>query len=219
MAFCGKCGAQLEGNERFCRQCGHDLSAAGAAAAPVAAPFAPPPAAPFVAPPPQFYPAPGQIPIVTMPQPVPKSHGWIWGAIIVVGILYGLYYIGKNDQNQTQPGAAPQPAGTQPGGPNATLLRQQIFTSQWRVTNGDVQIYNQLWENRSTVAVASATAECDEVDQNGSVLAQKSIDLSDQTGGAVQPGHTLTFDPLDIGQAVQGLSKVNCGIVAVTPAQ
>jgi hypothetical protein len=172
-----------------------------------------------VAPPPQFYPVPGQIPIVTMPQPVPKSHGWIWGAIIVVGILYGLYYIGKNDQNQTQPGAAPQPAGTQPGGPNATLLRQQIFTSQWRVTNGDVQIYNQLWENRSTVAVASATAECDEVDQNGSVLAQKSIDLSDQTGGAVQPGHTLTFDPLDIGQAVQGLSKVNCGIVAVTPAQ
>ena len=28
--FCSKCGAQLEGNERFCVKCGHDVTAAGA---------------------------------------------------------------------------------------------------------------------------------------------------------------------------------------------
>jgi hypothetical protein len=230
MAFCGKCGGQLEGNERFCRNCGHDLSAAGAstsapvaAAAPVAAPAAAQPVAPY----PQFYPAPGQFPIVTMPQEVPKHHGWIWGAIIVVGILYGLYYIGTHDQqnqpqgqNPTQqPGTAPQPPGAQPGGPNASVVQQQLFTSQWRLTNGDVQLYNQIWKNRSNVAIQSSDLECDQDDQNGAVLSRQHVQLTDQGGAAVQPEQTVTFDPLDIGQAVQGMTKVNCGIVGVTAAQ
>jgi hypothetical protein len=230
MAFCSKCGAQLEGNERFCRGCGHDLSAAGAAAsAPgaAAASFAAPAAAQPVAPYPQFYPAAGQIPIVTIPQEVPKHHGWIWGVIIVAGILYGLYYIGSHDQqNQPQgqsptqqPGTAPPPAGAQPGGPNAALLKQQVLTLQWRVANGDVQLYNQKWDNRSNVAIVAASAECDQLDQNGSVLLKKPIDLEDQTDPALQPGYTKEFDDLDIGPAVQGVSNVNCGIVAVTPAQ
>lgn len=238
MAFCSKCGAQLEGNERFCRGCGHDLSAAAASAsapvapAPAAAPpfaaypapppFSPPPAASFVAPPPQFYPAPGQIPIMTTPQEVPKHHGWIWGVIIVAGILYGLYYIGSHDkqsqpqgQNPTQqPGTAPQP-----GGPNAALLKQQVFTSQWRVANGDVQLFNQKWDNRSNVTIVAASAECDQLDQSGSVLSKKPIDLEDQTDAALQPGYTKEFDDLDIGPAVQGVSSLNCGIVSVTPAQ
>jgi hypothetical protein len=167
------------------------------------------------------------MPFVAMPQEVPKHHGWIWGVIIVCGILYGLYYIGEHDQqnqpqgqNPTQqPGTAPQPAGTQPGGPNAALLRQQVFTSQWRVANGDVQLYNQKWDNRSTVTIVSASAVCYQLDQNGSVLTQKPVDLQDQTDPALQPGYTKEFDDLDIGPAVQGVSNVNCGIVAATPAQ
>ena len=35
MAFCSKCGAQSEANQRFCVKCGNDLSA-GAPPAPVA---------------------------------------------------------------------------------------------------------------------------------------------------------------------------------------
>ena len=90
--------------------------------------FAPPLAAPPFAPVQQGFPGQGPIPIVTMPQPVPKSHGWIWGVIIVVGILAGLYYIGEhNQQNQQQgqnptqqPGTAPgqQPVQGQPGAPD-----------------------------------------------------------------------------------------------------
>jgi len=123
MAFCGKCGAQLEGNERFCVKCGNDLSAAAApavtpvAAAPIVPPqTAPPPFAPIQ----QGYPGQGPIPIVTMPQPVPKSHGWLWGVIIVVGILAGLYYIGEHNQQNQQQGTAPgqQPVQGQPGAPD-----------------------------------------------------------------------------------------------------
>ncbi|MGO8757163.1 MAG: hypothetical protein ACLQG3_03470 [Terracidiphilus sp.] len=186
---------------------------AGYPAAPPA--FALPPAAPPMAPYPPYYPAPGQIPIVIMPQPVPKHHGWIWAAIIVAGILCGLYYLGSYEQNRTQPLQNPG----QQGGPNAALVQQQLFTAQWRVTNGDVQLYNQVWKNRSTVAIASATAECDQADQNGAVLAKKSIDLSVQSGQPVQPEDTAQFDDLDIGQAAQGLSQVNCGVVGATPVQ
>lgn len=245
MAFCGNCGAQLEDGVRFCPKCGHQLNAAGAAAsapaataAPAAAPpvatfptappaYPPPPAQPVaspftaqpMAPPPvaqypQYYPPPGQIPIVTMPQEAPKHHGWLWGVIVVVGILGGLYYIGTHDQDQTQPKTGPQAKG-----PTATLAQQQVFTSSWRLANGDVQLYNQQWKNGSNVAIQSSDLECDQNDQNGSVLYQQHITLTKQTGGTVGPGSTLTFDPLDIGKAEQGLSKVNCAIVGVTAAQ
>jgi hypothetical protein len=178
-----------------------------------------------VAPYPQFYPAPGQIPIVTMPQEVPKHHGWIWGTIIVIGILYGLYYIGSHDQqnqpqgqNPTQqPGTAPLPAGAPPGGPNATVVQQQVFSSQWRLTNGDVEIYNARWQNRSNVNLQSAKVECGQYDQSGTVLSTQHATLD----GPNQPGATATYNdsPLDMGSAVQGMTTVNCGIVDVTPAQ
>ena len=78
MAFCPKCGSQLAGNEQFCVHCGNDVSATTAAAAPVAAvpvapvqaapvAYAPAPTAPPAAPYPQYYPAPGQIPIMAAP--------------------------------------------------------------------------------------------------------------------------------------------------------
>ncbi len=237
MAFCGKCGAQLSGNEQFCPSCGHDVSAAAApAGAPVAAPapVAPPPeatpsAAPPVAPYPQYYPPPGQIPIVA-PQAVPAHHGGAWWVVIIAAALFGFWWIGTHDQpNQPAgttptppattptPGAAPTPA-PQPGGSNAALVAQQNYTTQWSVVNGDVQLSNQQWVNQSNVAIQSADMECDQYDQNGSDLAQKHVQLTDQTGAAVKPGETEQFGNLDIGPAVAGLTKVNCGIVAVTPA-
>ena len=139
MAFCNHCGAQLEGDGRFCVKCGHDVKANGAAApgvasVPVAAGSMPagapqvvaPPPQGYVAPPPQGYAAPpafpGEppIPIVMGAPPAQSKHnGWIW-AVVIVAVLYGLYYIGTHDQ-KTQPGTNPtqqpaqQPQG-QPGG-------------------------------------------------------------------------------------------------------
>ena len=238
MAFCGKCGTPTSGNEQFCANCGHDLSASRAAAGtPVeaAAPFAPPPfvtppiapppAAPPVAAYPQYYPPPGQIPIMTIPQAVPKHHGGAWWVIIIAAALFGFWWIGTHDQqgqpagpNPTQPGTPP-PGGAPPAGPNAALIAQQVYTTQWNVVNGDVQLSNQKWVNQSNVTIQSADAECDQYNQAGTDLAQKHIQLTDQSGAMVKPGDTEEFDNLDIGPAVEGLTKVNCGIVAVTPAQ
>jgi hypothetical protein len=127
MAFCSKCGAQVEGNQRFCVKCGNDLSAAAtsapaATAAPTVAPqaFAPAPgpipgAIPGSVPVPGQFPPPGAVPIMAMPQAQSKGKGWLWGLIIVGAILYGLYYIGSHNQPTAgQPGATPaqQPGAT-----------------------------------------------------------------------------------------------------------
>lgn len=232
MAFCPKCGTQLAGNERFCVNCGNDVSAqaapasAPAAAAPpvgytpvapppvAAAPYAPPATAPPAAPYPPYYPAPGQIPIMAMPQEVPKHHGGAWWAIIIAAVIFGLWWIGTHDN----PNPTPPPGGAPPAGPNAAIIAQQIYTTQWSVVNGDVQLTNQQWVNQSTVSIQSADMECDQYNQSGSDLAQKHVQLTDQTGAAVKAGETEQFGNLDIGAAVQGLTKVNCGIVGVTPA-
>ena len=126
--FCSKCGAQLEGNERFCVKCGHDVTAAGAvpaaAPAPVAAapppPMAPPPQG-YGAPPPPGYGAPGPIPVMGVPPPAPpKKNNMMW-AVIAIAAAAGGYYYYHNQQTQTPANNPPQPiAGpTQPGGGGA----------------------------------------------------------------------------------------------------
>lgn len=127
MAFCSKCGAQAEANQRFCVKCGNDLSAAAtsapmAAASPAPAgaavhqPFAPAPAPiPGSVPVPGQFLPPGAVPIMAMPQAQSKGKGWLWGLIIVGAVLYGLYYIGSHNQPTAgQPGATPaqQPGAT-----------------------------------------------------------------------------------------------------------
>ena len=187
---------------------------------PVATPSAPPPAAPY----PQYYPPPGQQVPIIMPQAVPAHHGGAWWVVIIAAALFGFWWIGTHDQPKQPAGPTPTPPATtptpapQPGGSNAALVAQQNYTTQWSVVNGDVQLSNQKWINQSNVAIQSADLECDQYDQNGSDLAQKHIQLTDQTGAAVKAGETEEFSNLDIGAAVQGLTKVNCGIVAVTPA-
>jgi hypothetical protein len=227
MAFCPKCGTQLTGSEQFCVSCGNDVRATIAAAAPVAAvpvtpvqPAAPvsyapaPPAAAY----PQYYPPPGQIPIMAAPPEVPKHHGAAWWVVIIGGVLFGLWYIGTHDQ-QSQQAPSPPPGGAPPAtGPNAAIIAQQTYTTQWNVVNGDVHLSNQQWVNNSNTTIQSADVECDQYDQAGADQAQKHVDLTDQTGAAVKPGTTEQFGDLDIGAAVTGLTKVNCGVVGVTPA-
>ena len=153
-----------------------------------------------------------------MPQEVPKHHGGAWWVIIIAAVLFGLWWIGTHDQQSQKPGTTP-PGGAPAGGPNAATIAQQVYTTQWSVVNGDVQLSNQKWVNQSNVSIQSADLECDQYDQSGADLAQKHVQLTDQTGAAVKAGDTEQFGNLDIGAAVQGLTKVNCGIVGVTPTQ
>ena len=132
-AFCSKCGAQLEGNERFCVKCGNDVSAQAAAPAAASAPAAAPPAAVpvapavappppgYAAPPPPGYAAPGPIPVMGVPPPVQpqKKSGMMWGVIAIAVLLGVWYYYHNNQQTQTPPANAPTQPGTaptQPGG-------------------------------------------------------------------------------------------------------
>jgi hypothetical protein len=128
-AFCSKCGAQLEGNERFCVKCGHDVTATGAvpvaAPAPVAVapppPMAPPPQG-YGAPPPPGYGAPGPIPVMGVPPPAPpKKNNMMWAVIAIAAAAGGWYYYHNNLQTQTPANNPPQPVAgpTQPGGGGA----------------------------------------------------------------------------------------------------
>ncbi len=142
-AFCSKCGAHVEENERFCPQCGNDVTAGSAPAAagpvPVAPPTAPPPpvyAAPpppppgYAAPPPQGYGAPpsapyvvpGQAPIPVMMPPAEgaKKNNMLWLVIAVVAAVGGWYYYHNQHPTTattppTAPQTAPQPGGAPPG--------------------------------------------------------------------------------------------------------
>jgi hypothetical protein len=152
------------------------------------------------------------------PPEVPKHHGAAWWLVIIAGILFGLWYIGTHDQ-QSQQAPTPPPGGAPPAtGPNAAIIAQQSYTTNWNVINGDLHLSNQQWVNNSQTTIQSADLECDQYDQAGTDQAQKHVDLTDQTGAAVKPGTTEQFGDLDIGAAVTGLTKVNCGIVGVTPA-
>jgi hypothetical protein len=131
MAFCSKCGAKLDGDERFCAACGNVIAANGAAvpvgtlstSAPVASAAASAPSATAsmprpVPPAPVPYPAQPPIPIIMGPPPgQPKRNGVMWTLIIVPAVLVGLYYIGTH-KTPAQPGGTPgQPpaSGQQPG--------------------------------------------------------------------------------------------------------
>jgi hypothetical protein len=174
-----------------------------------------------------------------MPPAQQRGKGWLWGLIIVGAILYGLYYIGTHNPQPTgQPGATPaqqpgttpatapspssapqpgspvQPGGPGPGGPNASLVQLQRFTGQYRGYNGSVQIYDGRWTNGSNVAIESATLECAQYAANDAVLAQNVTTLN----GPVQPGGSGTYNPFLMGAVVQATHFVNCGIIAVTPA-
>ncbi len=82
---------------------------------------------------------------------------------------------------------------------------------------GDVWIHNGQWYNGSNGPVQSATLECDQYNQDGSDLAQKQIPLMTSNEQALQSGYTERYNDLDIGQAIQGLVRVNCSIVAAIP--
>jgi hypothetical protein len=121
-----------------------------------------------------------------------------------------------------QPGGAPQQPGGGPGGgapggggANQAIVEQQEFAGRWVPQNGFIYIENAQWANHSTVNVQSATLECIQYGQAGNPIFQNTTVLN----GPTAPGATSSFGPFPMGAIQQGMTKVNCGIVNVTPAQ
>lgn len=215
MAFCSNCGNQLEGNERFCGKCGSDVSAkTGPAAGPVAAgPIAVPRAVPSAAMPPAqpvqpmaampgMYAAPGAIPMaVAMPPQAPAKRGITLGTVVIIAALAAAgYYYYKNyyvPEHQKQNGGA------------AALGKLQAFDAHWQTVNGYIELTNGKWTNNSTVAVQSATLECDQYDAGGNDLDQMRTTLT----GPVNPGGTDSFNPFNMGAVANNLNKVTCTIL------
>jgi hypothetical protein len=208
MAFCGNCGTQLQGDERFCVACGKDLKPAGAttAAAPAnpAASVPTLPTQPFAAQPvaaaPGQYAAPGPIPIAIAVPPAQAKHGGRWGSIILLLALGGAGYYYYTHRTPPAPPVD-----------NATLTKQQAFDAHWDAINGFIQISNGKWTNNSQVPVQSATLECDQYDAAGTNLDQMRTTLN----GPLQPGATDNFNPFQMGAVANNLNRVTCSIVHV----
>jgi hypothetical protein len=116
-------------------------------------------------------------------------------------------------QGQAPPGA-PGGAPGAGGGNNAALVNLQVFSGRWDAVNGTIEITNAQWRNNSNVNIQSATLECVQYAANGSTITQMSTTLN----GPTPPGTTSTFGPFPMGAIQQGMAKVNCGIIGVTPA-
>ncbi len=218
MAFCSKCGAQSEGNDRFCVKCGNDMTAAAA------------PAGQAVAAPPT-YAAPGPAPIaVAMPLPAQqKRSGLIIGAVAIALLAGGYYYYHHSPQTPAQgsapaqPGASPAQPGTAPGqqpgtpgqsGNNAALVRLQYFGGRWVPVNGYVEVSSAAWRNESNLIMQSATLQCVQYAGNGAALTQMQTLLN----GPVAPARTSYFGPFQMGAISPYEARIGCSIVDVTPA-
>ena len=244
MTTCSKCGAQLQGDERFCVKCGNDMSAQPAVTAASAVPA-------MQAMQPAAYAMQGGVPVaVPLPMPAPaKKVGLMW-VVVVIGVLVLAYYYHAKHQpvaqtqpasnpaqpgsnpaqpgsnpaqpgsNPAQPGAAPGGApsqpGVNPGQPVATPLevRQQALSGRYVAEYGFVEVVGARWANNSSVIMRSATIECIQYAANGTALSEATNNLN----GPVDPGHYVTFGPFQMGRIVAYASRVNCGIIQAYPA-
>jgi len=176
------------------------------------------------------------MPVAVPPAEPAKKNNTLWIVIAIAAAAGGWYYYNQQHPTPTatnpptqpapqQPGGTPpqpatpaQPGGPGPGGPNAALVQQQQWSSQEVPSNGYVQVQNGKWTNGSQVNMTSATLECDQYDANQTVLAQNQTNLT-MNNPPLTPGGYATFGNFNAGQIVQNVNSVNCGIVAVVPAQ
>lgn len=208
---------------------------AAATVAPPATPY-PPPAPPPPAPQPvaathlppgapvHYVPA-GQVPIgVPLPPPAqPANKNGMLGTIIVIVLVAGIgyYFYSKSHPGPGTPQANNPPSQQQPpqqqnpppsGGGNAALLQQQQLDAQWQSANGFI-VVNAKWTNSSTVNLASAVMECDQYDTGGTDLSQFRMTLN----GPTPPQTWSSYSNMQMGAAANGVNKLVCNLVHVTP--
>jgi len=154
-------------------------------------------------------------------QPASKNP-LLW--LVAAGVIFGLWYIGTHDKDNTQnPGGTPT-GQTQPGpgggggggggggNQNQAIIAAQKFTEGgYNAVNGQIQVTQGQWQNGSNVPLAAAQLGCEQMDANGQNLTQDQVTLT----GPAAPGATVTLPTFSIGAAAQGAAKVNCKITAV----
>ncbi len=201
MTFCNKCGARLEGDERFCVRCGSDLFAGETGGAPAARPLAstPGPAVQPAMATAGAYAAPGQIPAAMgMLQRAAKRGIKPWMVVAAAAIAVGAYYYHMRHQTPTPPEA------------DSALAKEQSFAANWQQANGFIQITNGAWTNNdNTITVQSVTLECDQYSSSGSDLAHMQTTLN----GPLSPTMTLNFGSFEAGAAAPNVKTVTCVIV------
>lgn len=220
MKFCSNCGNQLEGSGRFCAHCGADTATAtSSAAAPIPAPIAsaPPPmaAAPAQYSPsgtaPMQYASVGAGPVMVPaapPAPAQKRGGMTGTLVVLAAIVVGGYYYYNH-------GKTPSPGPTPPPSNNKALVQQQSFTAQWQDENGMLVLTSAKWTNSANVTISGATVQCEQYNADGTDLSQYRVTLN----GPTQPNAASTYSNISMGAVASGMSKVNCDVVHVNPAQ
>jgi hypothetical protein len=205
----------------------------GPIAVPVASAAPPPPVQP-VAPPvhvaaPVHYVPAGQMPVaVGMPpvQAVQKKGGML-GTIIVLALVavIGYYYYNKthngtniqaNNPPVTQPPSTNNPPSNPPGGGNggnASLLHLQQLNAEWKAADGFI-VVDAKWTNSSNVGLSSAVMECDQYDSVGTDLSQFRMTLN----GPTPPNTWSSYNNVRMGEAANGVNKLVCNLVHVTPS-
>lgn len=200
MAFCPKCGNPFGSNERFCAQCGNDVSGAAAADQPA------PPAG--VPPQPAAYP-PGA---TTPPAPLTQKKGTT-RIVVVVAILVvvGAYFYNRAHSSANPAGTQPTPSapGTTPS--PSGLAAQQWLSVQWQNEGGTVMITG-AWTNNSAFTLASATAECDQTDSGGNLVTKNDVTLK----GPLAPNAVDNFMRVRVGALASATTAINCVIVNVS---
>jgi predicted anti-sigma-YlaC factor YlaD len=94
-------------------------------------------------------------------------------------------------------------------------VQQQEFSGRWVPQNGNVEVEDAKWVNHSNATIQSATLMCVQYASTGTIIFQTTMVLN----GPTATGATSTFPSFPMGAIQQAMAKVQCGFVAVTPAQ
>jgi hypothetical protein len=224
MAFCGNCGHQLTGNEKFCGECGVETHPATSLPQPVPAQL------PTAAPPPVDSPGPVPVPPASPAPPVRQKKGIMGTVVVVVAVALIGYYVYSRSRPPVDPAPSPAPAPapapaplpavqTPPPAVNPTgtdpaqLVAQQAFNAHWQDQSGMLVLASATWANNSDTPLASATLQCHQFNDAGTDLSMYRVTLD----GPTAANSTSTFTNISLGATATGMTKVDCSIIHVKP--
>lgn len=221
MTFCSNCGKPVEGSGHFCVHCGAAVvpeAGAASASAPPSPVAAVPPVNNVQAFQPVQYAPSGTAPIpvgIASPAPAAQKRGGALGTLLVLAAIVGGGYYYYNHAKTPAPAPAPAPTPNQPATDSKALVQQQSFSAQWQDENGMLVLTTAKWTNSAKVTMSSAVVQCEQYNAVGTDLSQYRVTLN----GPTEPNTASTYSKIQIGAVASGMSKVNCDVVHVKPAQ